>query len=182
MRVFGRLKPGVSEQAAREDMTAIGDALAREYPATNKGRGVRVDPLRDWVIRTEVRLTSVLLLGVVGHGSRIVVPAAALCYLVMAGVLREYAWFYHTGLIPIYVLAVLSFTPCGDGWSLDRAIRIARGDNFHAIFRQRKRGDRTDVAEALHDGRGLARVQPDRVHRAVGEITHTATGGFAPAH
>jgi len=66
MRVFGRLKPGVSEQAARDDMTAIGDALAREYPATNKGRGVRVDPLREWVIRSDVRLTSVLLLGVVG--------------------------------------------------------------------------------------------------------------------
>src|SRR5262245_3238254 len=66
MRVFGRLKPGVSEEAARADMTAIGDALAREYPATNKGRGVRVDSLREWVIRSEVRLTSALLLGVVG--------------------------------------------------------------------------------------------------------------------
>src|SRR5262245_38262589 len=66
MRVFGRLKPGVSVQAARDDMTAIGDALAKEYPATNKGRGVRIDPLRDWVIRSDVRLTSMLLLGVVG--------------------------------------------------------------------------------------------------------------------
>ena len=66
MRVFGRLQAGVSEQAARADMTAIGDALAREYPASNKGRGVRIDPLRDWVIRSDVRLTSALLLGVVG--------------------------------------------------------------------------------------------------------------------
>jgi len=66
MRVFGRLKPGVTEQAARADMTAIGDALATEYPATNKGRGVRVDPIRDWVVRSEIRLTSALLLGVVG--------------------------------------------------------------------------------------------------------------------
>jgi putative ABC transport system permease protein len=66
MRVFGRLRPGVTEQAARADMAAIGDQLAREYPATNKGRGVRVDSLREWVIRSEVRLTSALLLGVVG--------------------------------------------------------------------------------------------------------------------
>ena len=69
----------------------------------------------------------VLLLGIVGLGTRLVVPLAAVCCLVVAGIFREYAWFYHTGLIPIYVLAVLSFTPCGDGWSLDRIIRIARG-------------------------------------------------------
>lgn len=71
--------------------------------------------------------TLLLFLGVVGLGTRGVVPAAAACYLVLAGILREYAWFYHTGLIPLYVLVALSFTPCGDGWSLDRAIRIARG-------------------------------------------------------
>jgi predicted DCC family thiol-disulfide oxidoreductase YuxK len=69
----------------------------------------------------------VLFLGVVGLGTRLVVPLAAVCCLIVAGIFREYAWFYHTGLIPIYVLAVLSFTPCGDGWSLDRIIRIARG-------------------------------------------------------
>ena len=68
-----------------------------------------------------------LLLGVIGLGTRVVLPAAALCYFLMAGILREYAWFYHTGLIPLYVLAALCFTPCGDGWSVDRAIRIARG-------------------------------------------------------
>jgi predicted DCC family thiol-disulfide oxidoreductase YuxK len=69
----------------------------------------------------------VLFLGVVGLGTRVVVPLGAVCCLIVAGIFREYAWFYHTGLIPIYVLAVLSFTPCGDGWSLDRIIRIARG-------------------------------------------------------
>jgi predicted DCC family thiol-disulfide oxidoreductase YuxK len=68
-----------------------------------------------------------LLLGVVGLGTRVVVPAAAFCYFLLAGILREYAWFYHTGLIPMYVLVMLAFTPCGDGWSLDRVLRIARG-------------------------------------------------------
>ena len=34
--------------------------------------------------------------------------------------------------MPIYVLAVLSFTPCGDGWSLDRLRRIARGRSVPA--------------------------------------------------
>ena len=69
-----------------------------------------------------------LFLGVIGLGTRFVVPASAVCYLIMAGIFRGYAWFYHTGLIPIYVLAVLSFTPCDQGWSVDRLRRIARGD------------------------------------------------------
>jgi predicted DCC family thiol-disulfide oxidoreductase YuxK len=68
-----------------------------------------------------------LALGVLGLATRLVVPAAAVCCLIVAGIFREYAWFYHTGLIPIYVLAVLSFMPCGDGWSLDRIIRTSRG-------------------------------------------------------
>ena len=80
-----------------------------------------------WALSAFEHLTAfLLLLGVVGLATRVVVPASALCYLVMAGILREYAWFYHTGLLPIYVLAVLSFTPCGHGWSVDRLIRIAR--------------------------------------------------------
>lgn len=70
---------------------------------------------------------ALLVMGVVGLATRVTVPAAALCSLVIAGIFREYSWFYHTGLIPIYVLAVLSFTPCGDGWSLDRVLRIVRG-------------------------------------------------------
>jgi hypothetical protein len=57
-----------------------------------------------------------------------VIPAAAICSLIVAGIFREYSWFYHTGLIPIYVLGVLSFTPCGDGWSMDRLLRIMRGN------------------------------------------------------
>ena len=80
-----------------------------------------------WALSTFEHLTAFLLfLGVIGLGTRLVVPAGALCYLVMAGILREYAWFYHTGLLPIYVLAVLSFTPCGHGWSVDRLIKISR--------------------------------------------------------
>jgi hypothetical protein len=76
-----------------------------------------------------------LFLGVIGLGTRFVVPASAVCYLIMAGVFRGYAWFYHTGLIPIYVMAVLSFTPCDQGWSVDRLRRIARGDPVPAADR-----------------------------------------------
>jgi putative ABC transport system permease protein len=66
MRVIGRLKPGVTLDAARSDMTAIAEGLARELPATNKGRGATVEPLRTELIGPEVRLTSMLFVGVVG--------------------------------------------------------------------------------------------------------------------
>lgn len=68
----------------------------------------------------------VLFLGVLGLATRVVIPVGALCALLVAGILREYSWFYHTGLIPIYALAVLSFMPSGDGFSIDRIIRIMR--------------------------------------------------------
>jgi hypothetical protein len=65
--------------------------------------------------------TAVLLvLGVVGWRARIVLPLAALGYLVLGGLLRQYSWFYHTGLVPLYVLFVLATTRCADALSLDR--------------------------------------------------------------
>jgi putative ABC transport system permease protein len=66
MQVIGRLKAGVTIDAARSDMTAIADALARELPATNKGRGVTLEPLGVSIVGNEIRLTSMLFLGVVG--------------------------------------------------------------------------------------------------------------------
>ena len=64
--VIGRLKPGVSIDAARADLGAISDGLAQESPATNKGHRATVDPLREKMTSEELRLTSLLLLGVVG--------------------------------------------------------------------------------------------------------------------
>jgi hypothetical protein len=63
-----------------------------------------------------------------GWHTRWSVPVAAAAYLVMAGILRQYAWFYHTGLVPLYLLIALAFTPCGDGLSLDRWLRERRGE------------------------------------------------------
>jgi predicted DCC family thiol-disulfide oxidoreductase YuxK len=68
----------------------------------------------------------ILFLGVIGWHTRIVVPLGVLCYFLLGGIIRQYTWFYHTGLVPLYVLAVLSLTPCGDGWSVDRLLRIYR--------------------------------------------------------
>ena len=44
----------------------VADGLAGEFPATNKGRGITVEPLHDVLIGRELRLTALLFLGVVG--------------------------------------------------------------------------------------------------------------------
>jgi predicted DCC family thiol-disulfide oxidoreductase YuxK len=70
-------------------------------------------------------LTELLLfLGAIGLGTRIVIPLCAVSVFVFQGILREYSGFWHQNLVPAYVLTVLSFTPCGDGWSIDRLRRI----------------------------------------------------------
>jgi putative ABC transport system permease protein len=66
MSVIGRLKDGVTLDAARADMRAISDAIAQETPATNTGHHATVDLLHDRMTSRELRLTSFLLLGVVG--------------------------------------------------------------------------------------------------------------------
>ena len=43
IEAYGRLKPGVTLDAARSDMAAVADGLAREFPNTNKGHGVSVE-------------------------------------------------------------------------------------------------------------------------------------------
>ena len=66
LQAVGRLKPGVSINSAEADLAAVADALSREYPKTNKGRGVAIQPLHDSLIGRDLRFTSMLFLGVVG--------------------------------------------------------------------------------------------------------------------
>ena len=64
-----------------------------------------------------------LLAAAAGWRARVTLPLAALAYVVFGGILRQYSAFYHAGLVPLYVLAVLAWTPCADAWSLDRRAR-----------------------------------------------------------
>ena len=64
--VIGRLKPGVSLEAAAADMAGVADGLAKEFPRTNKGRSVALVPLHGALVNNELRLTALLFLGVVG--------------------------------------------------------------------------------------------------------------------
>jgi putative ABC transport system permease protein len=66
LQAVGRLKPGVGAEAAQADLAAVAGGLAREYPDFNKGRTVTVEPLRDTMIGSDLKTTSMLFLGVVG--------------------------------------------------------------------------------------------------------------------
>jgi predicted permease len=63
LRVFARLRPGVSIAAARQEVAAVTGALEREFPGTN--RDVQVIGLRDKVVG-DVRPALWVLLGAVG--------------------------------------------------------------------------------------------------------------------
>jgi putative ABC transport system permease protein len=63
--VLGRLKPGVSIKQAQADMNAVAARLAAIYPATNKGWGAVVEPLKnDFIPRNRI-MTLWLLAGAV---------------------------------------------------------------------------------------------------------------------
>jgi predicted permease len=63
--VAGRLKPGVTIDAAQAEMASICRGLAREYPATNAGHGARLIGMKDDMVG-HIRATLLLLLGAVG--------------------------------------------------------------------------------------------------------------------
>ena len=65
IEVLGRLKPGVSIEAARAEMRTIGSRLAQEYPRTNRDYSVSVHPLRESLVGS-VRQSMFVLLGAVG--------------------------------------------------------------------------------------------------------------------
>lgn len=90
--VIGRLKPGVTLEAARADMRTVAENIAAAWPATNKGRTAVVDPLGDAVVSDELQVTSLVLAGVVG--CVLLIACTNVASLVMtrgAGRAREFA-------------------------------------------------------------------------------------------
>lgn len=61
LRVIGRLRDDVSWASVREDMTTIARELADEYPASNRGVGITVTPLKEELTGDTSRALTVLL-------------------------------------------------------------------------------------------------------------------------
>jgi putative ABC transport system permease protein len=66
MTVMGRLKPGITLQQANADMNNVARRVAETYPVSNKGWGVKVEPLKnDFTSRDTIKDWWVLM-GAVG--------------------------------------------------------------------------------------------------------------------
>ena len=61
---FGRLKPGVTVNRAQTELAAIAANLAVAYPNTNRGRGVKVVSLHEW-LTADMRDQLTMLFGLV---------------------------------------------------------------------------------------------------------------------
>ena len=64
LRVYGRLKSGVSLEQAQAEMSAIAAQLTDKFSDTNKGRGIKLTALHEFIVR-DVRQVLVVLLGAV---------------------------------------------------------------------------------------------------------------------
>ncbi len=62
---FGRLKPGVSIDQAREELKSIAASLGTEYPTTNDGWSLVAQSLSDEFIPDDVRLVLLTMMGAV---------------------------------------------------------------------------------------------------------------------
>jgi putative ABC transport system permease protein len=63
---FAKLKPGVTLEAARKQMDAIGGRIAHDYPDSNKGWGVAVDRYSDILVNQDLKQSLYVLLAAVG--------------------------------------------------------------------------------------------------------------------
>jgi putative ABC transport system permease protein len=63
---FAKLKRGVTLKQASAQMDAIGARIAQDYPDSNKGWGVTIDPFAETVVGTQLRQSLYVLLTAVG--------------------------------------------------------------------------------------------------------------------
>lgn len=78
-----------------------------------------------WAFKWVTALT--LFLGMIGWRTRLMIPLGAFFYFLEGGILRQHIIFYHIGLIPLYLMVLLSLLPCADGWSVDHLRKVYKG-------------------------------------------------------
>ena len=76
----------------------------------------------------QIALVVSLLFSAAGFLTSISTKISFLLVLFYQGLLRSFGHFNHDEMLPVYYLAVLAFTPCGDDFSLDRLLRKRRSE------------------------------------------------------
>lgn len=67
-----------------------------------------------------------LLLALLGLRTRATLLLGSLGFFFLQAILRHHTYFFHTGLLPLYLLLLLSWTPCALAWSIDRWLNPAK--------------------------------------------------------
>lgn len=79
------------------------------------------------LLLAQVLLGCVTLLAVLGFFTRTACLLSGVAFVVMGGIIRHYSSYYHSMLVPSYVMLALAAVPCGDAWSIDAWLRRRRG-------------------------------------------------------
>ena len=87
LRVFARLKPGVSVAQAQSEVDGVNARLAQAYPDANAGINIRVDPMNEKVVGN-VRLALLVLSGAVGF-VMLIACANVACLLLAQAATRQ---------------------------------------------------------------------------------------------
>jgi putative ABC transport system permease protein len=65
-QAVARLKPGVSVEQTQTHLQTIAQRIERDHPVVRKGWSVRLVPLQEWIVGTQLRQALLVLLGAVG--------------------------------------------------------------------------------------------------------------------
>jgi putative ABC transport system permease protein len=109
--VIGRLKPGVTITQAQAEMTTIASRLAKQYPDSNAGVGIRVVSLQSQMAQAPGMLLAMLLIGV---GFLLLIACANIAILILTQGSRrqhEIAVRQALGAAPAKIVSML-FKEC----------------------------------------------------------------------